>query len=159
MYNQYLKTKASKNGTGVFTEVTIPANVPIIEFTGTIFGHAPANQEYLQIGVGLYLGVSGAIDDYINHSCKPNCVLHIVGRRAILYSKYVITANTELNFDYSTSSTDTHETWKMNCSCGAQNCRKVISGIQYLDDETINKMKQEDMLPLFITSSMFRTNA
>jgi hypothetical protein len=160
MYNQYLKILQTKAGvgSGVFTTVEIPAGVPILEFSGTLYNsvNMPEHQANLQVGPDLFIGPSGGVDDYVNHSCNPNCLLHIVGNRAILYSLNVIIKDVELTFDYSTSSTDTHDKWKMECLCGAYNCRKVISGLHYLNDETKDAMKKRGMIPLFLTNPIFR---
>ena len=79
-----------------------------------------------------------------------------MGNRAILYSLYVIPAGAELTFDYSTTSTDTLETWKMTCACGSHKCRKAISGYQYLDPTLQEEYKKKGMIPLFITTPMFQ---
>lgn len=153
MSKEDLEVRTSKTGFGVFAKVTIPANEPILEFTGTIVPKDktildPAT--YLQIGGNRVMGPSGAIDDYINHSCDPNCFVHIVGNRAILYSLYVITAGTQLTFDYSTSSTDTLQQWSMTCNCNSYKCRSVISGFQYLSDERKKEYENKGMIPIFI---------
>lgn len=161
MYNQYLKVRdAGVKGIGVFTEVRIPADVPILEFKGDIFSNdelinLPHPENALQIGLDMYLGNSGDVPDFINHSCDPNCSLHIVGKRAVLYSLFVIPPDAELSFDYSTSSTDTLSMWKMNCNCGSHNCRGVISGFQYLDENLKKEYKKSGMLPLFMTHNIF----
>lgn len=159
MYNQYLKVKPSKkNKFGVFTSVEIPAKSPICEFRGDLFKSDNLNHdlsEVLQIGVDSYLGPSGEMDDYINHSCNPNCSLFIIGKRAFLYSLYVIPANSEITFDYSTSSTDDKDNWIMQCNCGSHNCRKSISGYQYLPDNLKQQYKADGMIPLFLSDSRF----
>jgi hypothetical protein len=68
---------------------------------------------------------------------------------------YVIRAGSEITFDYSTSSTDTLDKWQMNCNCGAVNCRKVISGLQYLDESLKEEYKKKGMIPLFLTHPIF----
>ena len=115
----------------------------------------PNHPAILQIGDDLFLSPSGEIDDKFNHSCHPNCTLHIVGNRAFLYSLHLIKKDTEITFDYSTSSTDTYETWKMNCNCGYIKCRKVISGYQYLSDAIKEEYKRKGMVPLFISDPRF----
>lgn len=159
MYNEYLKVLPCKNGKGVFTTVDIPANVPIIEVTGTVYAEKdlpdPNHPALLQVGPNIFIGPSGTTDDYINHSCNPNCLLHIVGNRAIVYSMYVIKAGNELTFDYSTSSTDTHDKWKMECNCEDYNCRGVISGYQYLDAKLQEEYKKKGMIPIFLTNPIF----
>lgn len=158
MYKDYLEAAPSRSGLGVFTKIQIPANVPIVEFTGSIIPKNKLNLDpsrFLQVGTDRFIGPSGAIDDYINHSCSPNCSVHIVGNRAILYSVYVIQKNKELTFDYSTSSTDTLDSWQMKCNCGSFNCRKIISGYQYLSDSIKKEYIEKGMVPVFITNPQF----
>lgn len=156
MYNGYLTVRPNKNELGVFTTVDIPARTPIIEYTGDFFNsdNIPG-PDVLQIAHNLYIGPSGNADYVINHSCNPNCFLHIIGKRAILMSLYQIKHGSELNFDYSTTSTDTLDEWKMDCNCGSFNCRKVISGFQYLDTKQQEEYKKNGMIPLFITHKIF----
>lgn len=161
MYNQYLEVKPCKTGKGVFCSVEIPAGVPIFEVTGNVYTEAelpdPNHQALLQVGPNTYIGPSGAFDDYINHSCDPNCWVQVAGNRAIVFSLYVIPKNTELTFDYSTTATDTHDKWKMDCACGTAKCRKVISGFQYLEPSLQEEYKNKNLVPLYIKlPSMFQ---
>jgi SET domain len=161
MFKQYLKIGDSKSGKGVFTTMQIPADAPIAEANGPVYAEAevPNLQDpaILQIGPNTFMGASGhLLPEYINHSCDPNCAFHIVGNRAILYSLYVIPAGTELTFDYSTTSTDTHQTWKMTCSCDTHKCRGTISGHQYLSSALQEDYKNKGALPLFITFPIFQ---
>jgi hypothetical protein len=159
MFKQYLTVKDCKTGKGVFTSIEIPANVPIFEVTGNIYAEKdlpdPNHPALLQVGPDTFIGPSGAFDDYINHSCDPNCSMYVVGNRAIVYSLYVVPAGSELTFDYSTTSTDTHDKWKMDCLCGSHKCRKVISGYHYLDTSLQEEYKKKGMIPLFITVPIF----
>lgn len=159
MYKQYLKVQPSRTGNGVFTTIKIPAKVPVIEVTGDVYAEKnlpdPNHPALLQVGHDSFIGPSGDVDDYINHSCDPNCRVHIVGNRAILYSLYDIPAGHEITFDYSTSSTDTLDKWKMDCQCGKFNCRKVISGLQYLDPQLLEEYKKKGMIPLFLANPRF----
>lgn len=155
MYTQHLEVKPGLSGVGIYTKTEIPAGVPITEFRGSIVDGKALPEEssiFLQIGPHSFLGPVGTLNgvDFINHSCDPNCTMHIVGNRVILYSLYVIPANTELTFDYSTTSTDTLDTWKMECKCGSYKCRKTISGFQYLDKKLQEEYKNRGMVPLFI---------
>ena len=154
MYNQYLERRPSKNGYGLFTKIEIPANVPIFEVTGPIrlLEELPSegSEVAIQIATNTYIGPSGDLADFINHSCNPNCKLQPIGNRAIFYSLYVIPKDCELTYDYSTTSTETHDMWKMDCNCGDYNCRGLISGIQYLGESKIKEYTDKNMLPLFI---------
>jgi SET domain-containing protein len=161
MYNQYLEVRSCKTGQGVFTKVEIPANTPIFEVTGNIYAEHelpdPNHPALLQVGPNVFIGPSGTFDDYINHSCNPNCWMHVAGNRAICFSLYVIPAGAELTFDYSTTATDTHDKWKMECACGHAKCRQVISGFQYLEPELQEEYKNKNLVPLYIKMpSMFQ---
>lgn len=153
-YKNYLEVRPCKAGKGVFTTVKIPAGTSILEITGPVWldREVPDMNDpaLLQVGPNTFIGASGDVDDYINHSCDPNCKLHVVGNRAILFSMYVIPTGAELTFDYSTTSTDTLESWKMNCKCGYNKCRGVISGVQYLDSNLKSSYENKGMLPLYI---------
>lgn len=155
MYGQYLKIEDCKNGKGVFTTVVIPSNSMIVEMSGPIIldRNLPIDStNYLQIGPNSFMGASGGVvPDYLNHNCDPNCKIHIVGNRVFLYSLYVIPINSELNFDYATTSTDNLESWQMNCTCNSNKCRKIVSGATYLGTELFNLYKNKGMLPLYIT--------
>lgn len=154
MYKQYLKVRDCKMGKGTFTTKIIPADVPVIEMTGPVLLDReidpPELPFHLQVGPNTYLGPSGEIDDYINHSCDPNCKMHVVGNRAILYSLYIIPKGAELTFDYATTSTNTVDEWVMDCHCGSNKCRGQISGHHYLDTSLKENYKNRGMLPLYI---------
>lgn len=147
-------------GCGVFSNIDIPANTPIIEVTGDIHTKKtmpdPNHPAWYQISPTLYIGPSGTYDDYINHSCDPNAYLRAFGKRAILYSLYLIKSGTEITFDYSTTSTESKDQWKMNCLCKSSKCRKVISGYQYLEPELKQKYESMGIIPLYITNPIFK---
>ena len=161
MYDKYLKVKSSKNGLGVFTTIPIPANTAIAEPFGQVLTLKelpnPNDPAILQIGPNTYmLGTGVALPDFINHSCDPNCYFHIVGNRAILFSLYVISAGAELTFDYSTTCNESVDMWKMYCQCGSSKCRGLVSGFQYLDAKTQDDYKKKNMVPLYISTTLFQ---
>jgi len=160
MYKQFLKVGPSRTGQGVFTSIKIPARSPVIEVTGEVHPEHtlpdPNHPALLQVGPNYFIGPSGDVDDYINHSCDPNCKVHIAGQRAFLYSLYDIPAGSEITFDYSTSSTDTLDKWKMDCHCGKFNCRKVISGLQYVDPTIVEDYKKRGIIPMFMLIPIFQ---
>lgn len=160
MYNEHLKIQPTKkNGNGVFTLAAIPANVPILEISGDLFSSKDnIGDDHLQVGIDNYIGPTGGIADYINHSCNANCVLDISCNRAVLYSLFPIKENTEITFDYSMSSTDTHEMWKMECKCGEFGCRKIISGYNYLSLDLKEKYEKNGMTPKFMINKIFIKN-
>jgi hypothetical protein len=154
MYQQYLSIKDCSLGKGVFTSVKIPMNSLIMELSGTVLLDRDISldkiSECWQIGPNTFMVPSGNLEDYLNHNCTPNCGLFVVGNRAILMSMYNIPAGMELNVDYSITSTDTMDTWKMDCKCGSAKCRKIISGYEYLDENTKQLYDDKNVLPLYI---------
>lgn len=155
-YDRHIKVKDGFLGKGLYTDVEIPPNVPILELKGKIYleRDLPANSDnFLQVGPDKYLAPNGSTNgvDFINHSCKPNCNLSVIGNRAILYSINLITKGSQLLVDYSTTSTDSLEDWSMQCKCNQPKCRKIISGIQYLTEQQKKEYTERGLLPLFIT--------
>lgn len=134
--------QTSSKGKGVFSKVIFPSQTTIFEITGQLITkssipkpYTPETNNYIQIGEDFYLGLSGTFDDYLNHSCNPNCYIYTVGSRAFLTTLYQINVGDEITFDYSTTCNETLEEWQMTCNCGLFICRKIISGFQYLDDK------------------------
>jgi uncharacterized membrane protein YecN with MAPEG domain len=61
----------------------------------------------------------------VNHSCEPNAAFGPTGE---FYALRAIAKGEEIAMDYSTTEADPE--WKMDCSCGAANCRKKLRAIQ-----------------------------
>lgn len=153
MFYKNLETKVTdKKGKGVFAKVHFLAGQIILEFKGDIIKKADITNygEVLQITDDTYLGLSGSVDDYINHSCDPNCGLRIVGNRALLVSLYDIQAGSEITFDYSTSSNDKKDDWELECACGSIKCRTKISGYQYLDAALKKEYESKGIVPNYL---------
>lgn len=65
---------------------------------------------------------------YFNHSCAPNVAYDQAGN---FIAARNIKRNEELFLDYGWLFTDPK--FKMKCACGAPNCRQVITGSDWLD--------------------------
>ena len=105
-----LVLKKTKNGRGVYTLNSIKKSEKIVDFGGKFFTfdalptpYDAVTDHYVQIGTDLYLGPSGKIDDYFNHSCNPNAGLKVKGQRAWLTAIKNISGGTEITWDYSTT--------------------------------------------------------
>ena len=59
---------------------------------------------------------------FVNHSCEPNCGMH---GQIVCVAMRDIKAGEEITQDYATIDDSDYE---MPCTCGAPNCRGVISG-------------------------------
>ncbi|MHC4598635.1 MAG: SET domain-containing protein [Planctomycetota bacterium] len=128
-----LEKRPCRHGTGVITLSEICKGEIILEFTGPVLSRGelplplvPEGDLFLQIGEDLFLSPSGEIDDYINHSCSPNCGV-VVGpfTTARLVALRTIHPGESVVFDYST--TMDNAPCIMDCSCGSPDCRSWIT--------------------------------
>lgn len=132
----------------IFAKSRIEKNYPVIEFSGVILDEKKYPEDLiLNIEKNKYIGPSGSFDDYIKHSCNPNCKVKIVKNRAFLYSIKVIRVNEEITFDYSTVIPD--KEYKENCHCKQFNCSKKIESILN-NKEKYKKYLLLDMIPKFM---------
>lgn len=95
----------------------------------------------LEIADGWYLTSSGGLDDYVNHSCEPNCGLRFQGdlksHEIVLFALTDIDQETELSFDYSTCLSGRFDPFP--CACGATDCRRLIGAFKDLPPEVQKK--------------------
>jgi uncharacterized protein len=141
----------------VFAKCPLPAKTKIFEFSGDVLTtnqlatrHPSDVVDFLQIGIDKWISKSGTFDDYIAHSCNPNCYVKVVGNRAILTTLYNILPMMEICWDYSTTSTENLLEWSMDCKCGYVRCRKVISGIQSVPVAIQQEYERMGILPDYV---------
>lgn len=107
-YKRKLKVRKSRTGLGLFTEEPINKGEFVVEYVGPVLTSKEAD-----LRGGRYLFetnknrfVDGSsrsnLARYINHACKPNCVIEILKGRIYVFSKRKINAGEELNYDYDT---------------------------------------------------------
>lgn len=113
-----------QHGRGVFALHPITAGSRILPFRGPLLRLAEIDEAsyHLQIGEDEYLGSSGAPDDYVNHSCAPNCALD---EALWLYALQAIPSGAELTWDYSTA-IDEAGFAGFPCDCGSRECRGSV---------------------------------
>ena len=138
-YSKHLKIRKSKiHGRGIFTTVEIPKGERVIEYVGDKITKKESNRRAevqlrraAKSGTGsVYIftlnqryDIDGNVNynraRLINHSCKPNCEVHIIRGRIWIISKRKIKEAEELSFDYGfdLDSFEDHP-----CACGASNC-------------------------------------
>src|ERR1700722_7585659 len=158
-YKKYLKQRVNKDKSiSIYTSVSIPAKSMLMELGGEIVVQdvSKADPSWNQIGPNMFLKPSGSITDYLAHSCDPNCFLRVSAKRVFLYSLYIVPANANLTVDFSVNSTDTLETWQMECKCGSNKCRKVISGYQTLPEALRTKYQDREIVPMFIATNIIQ---
>ncbi|MEJ2168526.1 MAG: SET domain-containing protein [Desulfobacterales bacterium] len=144
------------NGRGVFAGERIFAGEEILTFLGPLIRRRdmPAinsqdEDYYLQVGDNLFLGPSGEIDDYINHSCDPNSGVVIEDRTSKLVAIETIERGEEIRFDYST--TMYRPVLVMKCWCGSHICRGKVVDFIYLPEEVQAKYIALGVVPEYIT--------
>ena len=122
-------------GRGVFAGRPFTLGEEVLEFLGEV-RDVESFQDLtyaLQIGPRQFLTASGGVDDFVNHSCEPNCGIRSVDGRVVLFALQPIAQNDEITFDYSTTQTGGY--WSMDCQCGAPHCRGVIGDFKDLPEK------------------------
>jgi SET domain-containing protein len=127
-----LIVKSAVAGRGVFAMEPATPGTLILPFTGPLLKYHQTTPQTLalQIGPDLYLGASGALDDYVNHSCLPNAGLRITATDVNLIALCPIAPGDEICFDYSTTMDE--DDFEMPCHCGQPTCRKIIRDFKHL---------------------------
>lgn len=135
-------------GRGVYSNVAYQANEFVMEFTGTVTPISEINDftHYLQIAPDLFLGPSGGADDYVNHSCDPNCALYFENDVLILRAIREIEPGQELSFDYGTIQFSEPTIFK--CECGSRHCRGTVGSFYLLSADLQGYYRAKNMVPL-----------
>lgn len=82
-----------------------------------------------------------SIDWYFNHSCDGN--LGFDDQGDFVARKY-IAAGDELAYDYGLA--ESNPAFRMSCNCGKSNCRKIVTGNDWRDEE-FRRRNMKYMLP------------
>ena len=101
---------------------------------------------YLQVAPDMFLGPSGSYDDYVNHSCDPNCAVVVDDGCYVLKAIKPIAPGEQLSFDYGTIMLNEPTTFI--CACGARNCRKTIGNFFSLPQDLQQQYLESGMVPL-----------
>ena len=120
-------------GWGVFTVSPIVKDAYIIEYKGQLISTAEGarrERRYAKRGrLWTFMvngrqmrdaGVAGNVARYINHACRPNCYVDIVGRTIWIRASRRIAANEELTYDYNSDAF-----CGIQCQC-RKGCRRVL---------------------------------
>jgi SET domain-containing protein len=101
-----LQVKRASAGLGLFAAEPIPKGARVIEYAGNLL----TEEEYQKCRSSYLfdIGPKGALDGsprwnrarYINHSCKPNCIAKVRGKRVFIHALRNIKAGEELGYDY-----------------------------------------------------------
>lgn len=144
-----LIVKEGVAGRGVFAGERIARGARIMTYGGPVLRYAETTPLTLavQIGPDQYLGASGGFDDYVNHSCEPNCGLVIDGMSVELVALRDIAEGEELYFDYSTTMDE--DDFEMPCRCSAATCRGMVRDFKHLPDESKRRYVELGVVPAY----------
>ncbi|MCB0346179.1 MAG: SET domain-containing protein-lysine N-methyltransferase [Bdellovibrionales bacterium] len=150
----------SEKGRGVYTLDDIPEGSPILEFAGPRVdrGHVltalrtTGHDGFLQIDHDEFIGLSGGFDDFINHSCDPNCGLNFDGDAPRLISLEYIPEGSELTFDYACS--QENFPFRFACSCGAPDCRRIVGDFRELPAKIRARYLRMGLVPPFLSEEL-----
>lgn len=124
--------KKSKNGFGIVAKKNFLAGDILFEIKGKIIScdvgdglDEETRSNTFRFDEEKYLSPKGEIADFLNHSCEPNSGVIKKNKKLFLVAILDIKKGEEIVFDYSTIIAS-DDIWKMKCSCGADNCRKII---------------------------------
>jgi hypothetical protein len=102
----------------------------------------------IQVDLDRFLGASGGVDDYVNHSCDPSCILRMPVSELELVARRPIAPGEEITFDYSTCLL--FEPPLDSCACGAPACRGRVVTFWDLAPAVRRRYRRLDAVPGFI---------
>jgi hypothetical protein len=154
METPYYITACPGRGRGVYTNRSYKPGEYVMTFTGnkTHIDQISDFTHYLQIAPDLFISPSGNADDFVNHSCDPNCALYFEGDTLVLKATRSIEPGQELFFDYGTIMFSEPTTFQ--CTCGSTSCRRTIGNYYSLPEELKRKYRERNMVPLLSRYSL-----
>ena len=131
-----------RNGLGLFTARNLARDALVIvdedgDYYNQVLTYAELTaQNYdlhddaVQIGHDAFVLPNGNLDDFMNHSCDPNCGIRLTPEGYVAIALRDIQKDEELTYDYSTYMGFSHPC--LPCTCGATACRGVIDNFSTL---------------------------
>jgi hypothetical protein len=104
----------------------------------------------LQVGLDAYKLPTGSLEDFTNHSCNPNTGIKLLSRGTVVVALRDIEAHEEITYDYSTYLRNPYE--KMECMCGAHNCRGIVGNFDTLPEDLKSRYLRLGVVGSFVTA-------
>jgi hypothetical protein len=139
-----------EKGRCVLAARPLNAGQVVLEFGGPLL-RAEEIRDFthcLEIGPNLFLGPSGGSDDYVNHSCDPNCAVELADAVASLRALRDIAEGEEITYDYSTLMV--RDPTSFECRCGASACRGVVGPFRTLPQSLRRQYERGGIVPPFV---------
>jgi SET domain-containing protein len=148
MADDYSIIDSPGRGQGVIVNRDYSRGEFIMNFTGqkTHIKDIEDFTHYLQISPEFFISPSGNADDFVNHSCDPNCALYFENDELVLRAIRDIRFGEELSFDYGTIMFN--EPTEFRCECGSSKCRGLIGNFDTLPEVLQNQYRSANMIPL-----------
>lgn len=130
--NGKFAVRRTVTGLGLFTLHPIPAGKRIIEFVGTVITGEQAELQggkYLfEISEDWYIDGSARTNlaRYLNHSCRPNAVAYISGKRIWIWSRRAIHGGEEITFNYGKAFVKEYLP-SLGLKCRCEKCRSSVN--------------------------------
>jgi SET domain-containing protein len=135
--------KTNTKGRGLFATRPIRHGAVIFHFEGLRGDDAHTNAESLQIDDDAFLESTMKFDDFLNHSCEPNCFIDF--EKLNLVALQNIQKGEELTFNYNTTEYDLVnliEDCSFKCKCGSAACIGEIQGFKFLTLEQQKRVEK-----------------
>lgn len=110
-----VRRRSAISGWGVYAAQPIEEDTRIVEYKGELVSQAEAWRRELRYlprqRIWLFTintrlardaAVGGNIARYINHACRPNCYVDVIGRHIWILASRAIRKGEELTYDYNT---------------------------------------------------------
>lgn len=127
------RRRSKLHGWGVFATVPITKNTRIIDYAGEKISHQESlkrEQRYMEHGrIWCFqinrrwvrdAAVDGNIARFINHSCRPNCYVQILGHTIWIRAARNIRKGEEVTYDYMTDGEG-----RIQCRC-RPDCQRLL---------------------------------
>jgi len=158
----YVLRRSAKHGVGAFAAVPIRLGTRIIEYTGERITHAEADARYDDEAMErhhtflmivnrrwvLDAAVGGNDARFINHSCDPNCVAWIVGKKIWIDATRTIEAGEELGYEYEYDFEPQYTVEDLEfygCQCGSPKCRGTIVDVPKSKRHLLRELKRRKL--------------
>ena len=126
--------KSKIHGKGVFVKVPVEKGVDLLEYRGKRRrwyscyddGGSYICLMYSEEGYVIDPRIEGNLARFINHSCEPNCLAVLIGKRVFIETLRDLEANEEITMDYGLTcgcKPKPDDFRRFHCKCGNQKCR------------------------------------
>jgi len=153
------KRASSINGRGLFATAAIAKGEVVVAKGGYILTREQrdsigAAQRKLKITEDLFIGPTMSAEReggmmHLNHSCEPNLGLQ---GQVVFVAIRDIAADEELTIDYAMTDDEPYE---IECQCGSEACRRVITGANWRKPEL--QKKYDGYFSWFIQRRIYST--